>query len=95
MGIKIMYETLRIRATIEAKAIYQKVQAYSHKSAPTVRNFYRYKVARYTQMRDLLEAIKQQTLQTDEEITKAIQRIHRYKQACYADWKMIKALVQG
>ena len=27
-----MYETLRIRATVEAKAIYQKVQAYSHKA---------------------------------------------------------------
>lgn len=90
-----MYESLRIRATIEAKAIYQKVQAYSHKSAPTVRDFYRYKVARYAQMRDLLEAIKRQTLQTDKEITKAIQRIHRYKQACYADWRMIKVLAKG
>lgn len=90
-----MYESLRIRATIEAKTIYQKVQASSHKSTPTVRDFYRYKVARYAQMRDLLEAIKQQTLQTDEEITKAIQRIHRYKQACYADWRMIKILMQG
>lgn len=40
-----MYESLRIRATIEAKAIYQRVQTYSHKSAPTVRDFYRYKVA--------------------------------------------------
>ena len=34
-----MYETLRIRATIETKTIYQKIQAYSHKSAPTVRDF--------------------------------------------------------
>lgn len=90
-----MYESVRIRATVEAKAIYQKVQAYSHKSAPTVRDFYRYKVARYVQMRDLLEAIKRQTLQTDEEITKAISRIHRYKQACYADWRMIKVLAKG
>lgn len=90
-----MYETLRIRATVEAKAIYQKVQAYSHKSAPTVRDFYRYKVARYAQMHYLLEAIKRQTLQTDKEITKAIQRIHRYRQACYTDWRMIKALIQG
>lgn len=90
-----MYESLRIRATIEAKAIYKKVQVYSHKSAPTVRDFYRYKVARYAQMRDLLEAIKQQTLQTDEEIAKAIQRIHRYKQACCADWRMIKVLAKG
>ena len=90
-----MYESLRIRATAEAKAIYQKVQAYSHKSAPTVRDFYHYKVARYAQMRDLLGAIKRQTLPTDEEIAKAIKRIHRYKQACYADWRMIKVLVQG
>lgn len=90
-----MYESLRIRATIEAKAIYQRVQTCSHKSAPTVRDFYRYKVARYAQMRDLLEAIKRQTLQTDEEITKTISRIHRYKQACYADWRMIKVLAKG
>ena len=90
-----MYESLRIRATIEAKAIYQKVQAYSHKSAPTVCDFYRYKVTRYAQMRYLLEAIKRQTLQTDEEITKAISRIHQYKQACYADWRMIKVLIKG
>lgn len=90
-----MYSELVKRATIEAKAIYQKIQAYSHKSAPTVRDFYRYKVARYTQMRNLLEAIKKQTLQTDKETIKAAQRIHRYKQACYTDWRMIKALVQG
>lgn len=81
-----MYESLRIRATIEAKAIYKKVQVYSHKSAPTVRDFYRYKVARYAQMRDLLEAIKRQTLQTSEEIAKAIERIHQYRQTCCADW---------
>lgn len=90
-----MYSELVKRATIEAKAIYQKIQAYSHKSAPTVHDFYRYKVARYAQMRYLLEAIKRQTLQTDEEITKAISRIHRYKQACYADWRMIKVLAKG
>lgn len=89
------YESLRIRATIEAKAIYEKVMAYSRKSAPTVRDFYHYKVAQYTQMRNLLKAIKRQTLQTDKEITKAIKRIHRYKQACYAEWRMIKAMIQG
>lgn len=95
MTTKELHKTIIAKATQEANALYANVQKYSHKTEPTVRDYYKYRVAHYSAMNKMKYAIMAQTYVSDEIVLNAIEKIHAYKRKCYSEWPLIKGLVKG
>lgn len=95
MTTKQIHEAIIAKATQEATALYASVQKYSHKAEPTVRDYYKYRVAHYSAMNKMKHAIMAQTYVSDAVVLSAIEKIHAYKRKCYGEWPLIKGLVKG
>lgn len=95
MTTKQVHEAIIAKAKQEATALYASVQKYSHKAEPTVRDYYKYRVAHYSAMNKMKHAIMAQTYVSDAVVLSAIEKIHAYKRKCYGEWPLIKALVKG
>lgn len=92
MTTKELHKAVIIKATQEAKAVYANVQKQSGKQAPTIRDYYHYRVSCYPKMRKLIAELRK--LPTDAEVLQAVEKIHAYKRKCYGEWPLIKGLVK-
>lgn len=95
MTTKELHKNIIAQATQEACIVYANVQKYSHKAEPTVRDYYKYRVAHYSAMNKMKHAIMAQSYVSDAVILNAIEKIHAYKRKCYGEWPLIKGLVKG
>lgn len=95
MTTKQVHEAIIAKAKQEATALYANVQKYSHKEEPTVRDYYKYRVAHYSAMNKIKHAIMAQSYVSDAVVLSAIEKIHAYKRKCYGEWPLIKGLVKG
>lgn len=95
MNTKQIHEAIITKAKQEATALYASVQKYSHKTEPTVRDYYKYRVAHYSAMNKMKHAIMAQSYVSDAVVLSAIEKIHAYKRKCYGEWPLIKGLVKG
>lgn len=95
MTTKKLHETIIAKATQEACNVYMQVQKHSHKENPTVKDYYKYRIAHYSVMNKIKHAIMAQSYVSDVIILNAIEKIHAYKRKCYGEWPLIKGLVKG
>ena len=95
MTTKELHKNIIAQATQEACIVYANVQKYCHKAEPTVRDYYKYRVAHYSAMNKMKHAIMAQSCVSDAVVLSAIEKIHAYKRKCYGEWPLIKGLVKG
>lgn len=95
MTTKELHKDVIAQATQEARTVYANVQKYCHKAEPTVRDYYKYRVAHYSAMNKMKHAIMAQSYVSDTIVLNAIEKIHAYKRKCYSEWPLIKGLVKG
>lgn len=95
MTTKKLHETIIAKATQEARNVYMQVQKHSHKENPTVKDYYKYRIAHYSAMNKMKHAIMAQSYVSDVIVLNAIEKIHAYKRKCYGEWPLIKGLVKG
>lgn len=93
MTTKELHKTIITKATQEACTVYVNVQKQSRKQAPTIKDYYYYRVSCYPKMRKLIAELRK--LSTDAEILQAVEKIHAYKRKCYNEWPLIRQLAKG
>ena len=93
MTMKELHTTIITKATQEACAVYANVQKQSGKQAPTIKDYYHYRVSCYPKMRKLIAELRK--LPTDAEILQAVEKIHAYKRKCYSEWPLIRQLAKS
>lgn len=93
MTTKKLHATIIAKATQEAYTVYTNVQKQSGKQAPTIKDYYHYRVSCYPKMRKLVAELRK--LPTDAEVLRAVERIHAYKRKCYNEWPLICQLAKS
>lgn len=93
MTTKELHNTIITKATQEACTIYANVQKQSRKQAPTIKDYYHYRVSCYPKMRKLIAELRK--LSTDAEVLRAVEKIHAYKRKCYSEWPLTRQLAKS